>query len=76
MDYQPLMILAAVPCPFKITSNWADTLFFFLEAYVEIFWDLDTRSLVADATSDENFRQYVTLSQKSSIKFVNSLTFE
>lgn len=43
-------------CSFKITSNWTDTLFFFLEAYVAIFGDLDTRSFVTDTTADQDFR--------------------
>lgn len=38
MDYQPLMIFGSCSCPFKITSNWTDTLFFFLEAYVAFFF--------------------------------------
>ena len=76
MDYQPLMILAAVPALLRLPVT-EQILYSFSQKRMLQFGggDLDTGSFVTDATSNENLRLYVLLPWKSTLKFINSLTF-
>lgn len=61
MDYHPLMILAAVPALLRLPVTGQILYSFSCKCICCNFGDLDTRSFVTDATSDENFRLHVLL---------------